>query len=143
MPALGPSRRGERGVTLLESVMATFLLGILTTSAFGGLLFGITGAHQSHARMAASAWIQAEMDYLLLQGYAGLPLSTRTLTPSATYTTFGQYAEPQIPAGFDHAVVDVRAVQGVSVKQVTISLYQAPSAPPTVFSTYISNFTRP
>ncbi len=123
--------------------MATFLLGILTTSAFGGLLFGITGAHHSLARTSASAWVQEEMDYLLLQGYSGLAVSTRTLTPSDGYTTYGQYSEPRIPAGFDHAVVGIQAVEGVPVKQVTIALYKAPSSPFTVFSTYTSNFTYP
>lgn len=138
-----PSWRSERGVTLLESVMATFLLGVMATSAFGGLLFGVTSVHQSQARASASAWAQEEIDYLLLQGYAGLPVSTRTLGPSEGYTRYGQYAEPRIPAGFDHAVVDIGAVDRVPVKQVTITLYQGPSSPYTTFSTYVSNFTYP
>lgn len=123
--------------------MATFLLGVLATSALGGLLFGLTGAHQSQARAAASAWAQEEMDHLLLRGYSGLFVSTRSVTRSGEYMTYGQYSEPQLPAGFDHAVIAVQAVDGVPVKQVTITLYQTPSAPFTVFSTYISNFTYP
>jgi hypothetical protein len=123
--------------------MATFLLGVLATSALGGLLFGLTGAHQSQARAAASAWAQEEMDYLLLRGYSGLSASTRSVTPSGEYTTYGQYKEPQLPPGFDHAVIGIEAVEGVPAKQVTITLYQSPSAAFTVFSTYISNFTYP
>ena len=120
-----------------------FLLGVLTASALGGLLFGITGAHSSQARAAAAAWEQSEMDYLLLQGYSGLAVLTRTLTPSTGYTTYGDYAEPQIPTGFDHAIIEIRDIAGEPVRQVTVALYQAPSSPYTVFSTYISNVTPP
>ena len=137
------SRRAERGVALLESVVSVFLLGVLVTSAFGGLMFGITGAHQGRARTAASAWQQAEFDYLLLQSYSGLAVSTRTLTRSTGYTIYGDYAEPSIPSGFDHAVVDVRDLIGVPVKQLTVTLYQTPSSPYATFSTYLSNFTVP
>lgn len=138
-----PSRRTERGVALLESVVSIFLLGVLVTSAFGGLMFGITGAHQGRARVAASAWQQAEFDYLLLHGYSGLAVSARTLTQSTGYTTYGDYAEPSIPTGFDHAVVDVRNLLGVPVKQLTVTLYQTPLSPYATFSTYLSNFTSP
>lgn len=134
---------GEGGVALVESVVAMFILGVLTASALGGLLFGITGAHSSQARAAAAAWEQSELDYLLLQRYAGLAVSTRTLTRSTGYTTYGDYAEPQIPTGFDHAIVDVQDVAGEPVRQVTVTLYQTPSSPYTVFSTYVSNVTSP
>ncbi len=137
------SFRSERGVALLESVVTTALLGILVTSALGGLLFGLTATRHSVNRAAASAWEQAELDYLLLQGYSGLPISVRTLTSSTGYTTYGEYSEPLIPAEFDHAVVIVQAVAGVPVNQVTVTLYQTPSSPYTVFSTYISNSTHP
>lgn len=141
--ALRKSAWGERGVALIESVVATFLLGVLVASALGGVLFGITGARSSQARAAAAAWEQSELDYLLLQGYSGLAVSTRTLTQSTGYTTYGDYAEPRIPTGFDHAVVDIEDDAGVPVKQVTVKLYQTTSSPYTVFSTYISDFTSP
>ena len=134
---------GQRGFTLMETVVATAVLGILVTSALGGLLFGITEARYSQNRAAASAWEQAELEYLLLQGYSGLSISTRTLTQTTGYTTYGGYSEPQIPAGFDHATVSVQAVAGVTVKQVTATLYQTASSPYTVFSTYLSNYTHP
>jgi type II secretory pathway pseudopilin PulG len=143
LSALRRTWRSERGFALLESVVSLVLLGMLVSSAMGGLLFGITGAHHSLARATASAWEQAELDYLLLQGYSGLSISARTLTQSIGYTTYGQYSEPQIPAGFDHALVTIQPVDGVSVKQVTVTLYQAPSSPYTIFSTYISKFTGP
>ncbi len=142
-PALRRSVRGERGFALLESVLSIALLGILASSALGGLLFGITAARSSQARASAAAWEQMELDYLLLQGYSGLSVSTRTLTQARGYTTYGEYSEPQIPAGFDHAVVRVDAVAGMSVKQVTVTLYQSPSSPYSVFSTYISYVAYP
>lgn len=137
------AKRNERGVALLESVVSVFLLGVLVTSALSGLMFGITGAQQGRARVAASAWQQAELDYLLLQGYAGLVVSTRTLTQSTGYSTYGDYAEPPIPSGFDHALVDVRNLIGMPVKQLTVTLFQQPASPYATFSTYLSNFTSP
>ena len=134
---------GGRGFTIIETVVSTALLGILTLTVLGGLLFGLTQAHGSQNRAAAASWAQAELDYLQLEGYSNLSIATRTLTATTGYTTFGGISEPTIPAGFDHAVVNIQAVTGVSVKQVTITLYQAPSTVYTTLSTYVSNYTHP
>jgi len=133
----------RQGFTIIETVVSTALLGILTLTVLGGLLFGLTQSHGSQNRAAAASWGQAELDYLLLEGYSGLSGSTRTLTQTAGYTTYGGISEPTIPAGFDHAVVSVQTVAGVSVKQVTLTLYQSPSSVYTTLSTYVSNYTHP
>jgi type II secretory pathway pseudopilin PulG len=138
-----PSLPGGTGFTIVETVVATALLGILTLTVLGGLLFGLTQAHGSQNRAAAASWAQAELDYLQLEGYSYLSITTWTLTQTTGYTTFGGISEPTIPAGFDHAVVSIQAVTGVSVKQVTITLYQAPSSVYTILSTYVSNYTHP
>jgi type II secretory pathway pseudopilin PulG len=134
---------GGGGFTVIETVVATALLGILTIAVLGGLLFGMTQARGGQNRAASASWAQAELAYLLLEGYSNLSLTTRTLTQTTGYTTFGAIQEPQIPAGFDHAVVSVQAVSGVSVKQVTVTLYQDPSSAYTTLSTYVSNYTHP
>jgi type II secretory pathway pseudopilin PulG len=138
-----PSLPGGPGFTIVETVVSTAMLGILTLTVLGGLLFGLTQAHGSQNRAAAASWAQAELDYLQLEGYSNLSLTTWTLTPTTGYTTFGGISEPTIPAGFDHAVVSIQSVTGVSVKQVTITLYQAPSSVYTILSTYVSNYTHP
>jgi type II secretory pathway pseudopilin PulG len=138
-----PSRRRERGFALLEAVVAMFLLGVLATSALGGLMFAMKGARSDLTRASASAWAQAELDYLSLHGYANLTASSRTLTPSDGYTTYGGYAEPTMPEGFDHAVVSIQDVPGLQVKQLTVTLFGTPSARYTVFSTYLSDFSYP
>jgi prepilin-type N-terminal cleavage/methylation domain-containing protein len=138
-----PTLRARRGFTIIETVVATALLGILTLTVLGGLLFGMTQAHGGQNRAASASWAQAELDYLLLEGYSNLSITTRTLTQTTGYTTFGAISEPTIPAGFDHAVVSIQTVAGVSVKQVTITLYQAPSSVYTTLSTYVSNYTHP
>ena len=139
-----PSLPGGPGFTIVETVVATALLGILTLTVLGGLLFGLTQAHGSQNRAAAASWAQAELDYLQLEGYSGLTVpTTRTLTTTTGYTTYGGISEPTIPAGFDHAVVSIQSVTGVSVMQVTITLYQAPSSVYTTLSTYVSNYTHP
>ena len=143
MNSSSPLSRSERGFALIEAVVSMFLLGVLATSALGGLLFAMMGARSDLARASASAWEQAELDYLSLQGYANLPASTRTLTQSDGYTVYGGYTEPTIPEGFDHAVVSVQDVVGLQVKQLTVTLYETSSTPYTVFSTYLSNFTYP
>jgi type II secretory pathway pseudopilin PulG len=138
------SLRGRRGFTIIEAVVSTALLGILTLTVLGGLLFGMTQARGGQNRAATSSWAQAELDYLLLQGYSNLTVpTTRTLTQTGGYTAYGGILEPVIPAGSDHAVISIQAVSGVSVKQVTVTLYQAPSAVFTTLSTYVSNYTHP
>ncbi len=147
-----PSRRGPflrsllrgGGFTVIETVVATALLGILTLTVLGGLLFGMTQAHGGQSRAAAASWAQAELAFLSLEGYTNLTVpTTRTLTQTTGYTTFGAISEPQIPAGFDHAVISITAVAGVSVKQTTVTLYQSSSTVYTILSTYVSNYTHP
>ena len=113
-------------------------------SALGGLLFGMSQARGGQNRAQAATWTEAEMSYLLLQGYSGLSAQTYTLTLSTGYHTFpgGTLAEPTIPTGFDHAVIAISAVTGVSVWQVTVTLYQTPSTAYTTLSTYVSNCTK-
>lgn len=135
---------GTGGFTIVETVIATALLGILSIFVLGGLMFGMSQARGGQNRAAAAAWAQAELAFLSLQGYANLTVpTTRTLTQTAGYTTFGTISEPQIPAGFDHAIVSIQSVTGVSVKQLTITLYYAPSLTYTTLSTYVSNYTHP
>lgn len=139
-----PRLLGSGGFTIVETVIAIALLGILGIFVLGGLLFGMTQARAGQNRAAAASWAQAELAFLSLEGYANLAVPTTwTLTQTTGYTTFGAISEPQIPAGFDHAVVSVQAVSGVSVKQVAVTLYSAPSVAYTTLSTYVSNYTHP
>jgi hypothetical protein len=82
---------------------------------------------------------------LRLQGYPFLTVpSTRTLSQTTGYTTFGDVTEPQIPAGFDHADIVAADVSGIPVRQITIRLYQSQTSPPyTILSTYVANFIYP
>jgi prepilin-type N-terminal cleavage/methylation domain-containing protein len=133
----------DRGFTIIEAIIATALLGILTLTVLDALLFGMTQSRGGQNRAAAASWGQAELDYLLLEGYSNLSATTRTLTQTSGYTTYGGISEPTIPADFNHAVVSVQAVSGVSVKQLTITLYQGSSSIYTTLSTYVSNYTVP
>jgi type II secretory pathway pseudopilin PulG len=137
------SRDGERGFTIVEAVVATALLGVIAMTVLGGLLFGMTQAHSGLNRAAAAAWAQTELDYLRLQGYAGLTPATRTLSPTGGYTTYGSIAEPHIPAGFDHAVITIQTLPGLPVKQGTVTLYQTASSVYATLAMYVSNFTHP
>ena len=142
-PVLRPLPGGN-GFTVIETVVATALLGILTLTVLAGVLFGMTQAHGGQNRAAAASWAQAELAFLSLEGYTNLTVpTTRTLTQTTGYTTFGAMSEPQIPAGFDHAIISIQAVGGLSVKQVTVTLYQSSSSVYTVLSTYVSNYTHP
>lgn len=142
--AIGLSRSSRGGFTIIETVVATALLGILSLTVLGGLMFGMRQAHGGLNRAAASSWAQAEIAYLSLESYANLPASsTRTLTQTTGYTTFGAISEPSIPAGFDHAVISVQTLSGISVKQLTLTLYSAPASIYATLSTYVSNYTHP
>jgi prepilin-type N-terminal cleavage/methylation domain-containing protein len=134
--------RTQRGTTLIETIVATTILAILSTTALGGVLFGISQTRVTFNRASAAAWVEAEFDFLRLKGYAGLSAGTRTLTQSTGYTTpIGSIAEPTIPTYFDHAIVTVAAVGALSVYQITITLYTGPSTSFAVLSTYISQYT--
>lgn len=140
------TRRGQAGFTLIETVVATALLGIVATIVLSGLLYGMTEARRGQRRAAAAAWVQAELDYLRIQGYSFLAddvaTGTRTLTQTGGYTTYGNLEEPRIPAGFDRAVIKAEDLSGVPVRKLTVTLYETPSSPPyTILSTYVANFT--
>src|SRR5262249_26968925 len=118
---VGGWSRSQRGFTLVETVVSVALAGIMATTVLGGLLFCITQAQSGRTRADAGAWAQAELDYLRLEGYSFLTTS-RTLTQTTGYPTFGDIAEPTIPAGFDHADVVAQDVAGMPVRQITIRL---------------------
>ncbi len=138
-----PRSRGVRGFTMIETIVSTALLGVVALTVLGGLLFGMTQAHGGLNRAGAAAWSQAELDFLRVQGYTNLATGTRTLTQTTGYTTYGSISEPTIPAGFDHAVITVTAVTGVSVKQAAVTLYQSPSSVYATLSIYVANYTQP
>jgi len=47
---------GGSGFTVIETVIATALLGVLTIFVLGALLFGMTQAHGGQNRAAAASW---------------------------------------------------------------------------------------
>jgi type II secretory pathway pseudopilin PulG len=135
---------GDGGFTVIETVVSTALLGILVLTVLQGLLYGITNTRTDVSRSGAAAWAQSELDYLRLEGYGNLTVPTsRTLTASSGYTSFGSVSEPTIPANFDHALVSIQAVAGLSADQVTVTLYQSPSVAYATYATYIGNYTHP
>lgn len=147
--------RTQRGTTLIETIIATTVLAILSTVALGGVLFGISQTRTTFNRATAAAWVEAEFDFLHLVESSGLtgwtnavftePSST-TLTQTTGYRTFGAIVEPTIPKYFDHAVVAVGCYSPATncpayVVQVTVTLYTGPSTIFYVLSTYVSNAT--
>lgn len=128
---------------MIETIVSMALLGVISLTVLGGLLFGMTQTHSGLNRAAAAAWGQTELDYLRAEGYSNLTAGTRTLTSTSGYTTYGSIAEPTIPAGFDHAVVTVSTVGSLAVKQATVTLYQSPSSVYATLSTYVANYMHP
>jgi len=139
------SSRSQWGFGLIDTVVALALAGVMASTVLGGLLFAITQARSGRARAESAAWAQAELDYLRLEGYSVLTVpSTRTLTQTSGYSTFGDATEPQIPAGFDHADIVAQDVSGMPVRKITIKLYSTPNSTPyTILSTYVANFVYP
>lgn len=138
------------GFTLLEVVVAVALLSVIAAGVTGGLLFGLKEAAQGKYRGAAASWLEAELDYFRLQGYAGLaddvPLGLRVLTSPSDpdYTTFGALQEPRIPAGFDRAEVQVTDVASPPLRKVTVKLFRTPGATPLATAvTYVATVAFP
>ncbi len=138
-----PRARRLCGFTLIETIVSTALLGVIALTVLGGLLFGMTQAHSGVNRAAAAAWAQTEMDYIRVHAYQGLSTGSRMLTPTTGYTTYGNISEPQIPTGFDHATITIAVVNGLPVKQATVTLYQSPSSVYATLITYVADHTRP
>ena len=131
------SRKRARRSTILGAITFAALQGIIALTVLAALLFGLTQARGGQDRAGAAAWAQAELDYLHAQGYSGLATGTRTLTQMRGRMTYRHISEPQIPPGFDHAVIDVRALPGVAEKQAIVTLYQAPSVIYATVSIYV------
>jgi len=132
----------------VELVVSATVLALMATTVLGGLLYGMTEARRGKLRAEAAAWVQAELDYLRVQGYSFLAddvaAGTRTLTQSSGYTTYGDLAEPRIPAGFDRAVIRAEDVAAPPLRKLTVTLYETPESPPyTILSTYVANFSTP
>ncbi|MGH2374521.1 MAG: type II secretion system protein [bacterium] len=142
----GSSPRAGGGFTLVEIVVSTAILGLVTSALLSGLMYGMTAARRGQVRGTAAAWVQAELDYLRVQGYPFLAddvaAGTRTLTKTLGYTTYGNLSEPRIPEQFDRAVVKAEDVAGLPLRRLTVTLYETPESPPfTILATYVSNFT--
>ncbi|HET8678623.1 MAG TPA: type II secretion system protein [bacterium] len=142
----GNHARAGGGFTLVEIVVSTAILGLITTAILSGLLYGMTAARRGQTRGVAAAWVQAELDYLRVQGYSFLAddvaTGTRTLTQTYGYTAYGDLSEPRIPAQFDRAVVKAEDVPGLPLRMLTVTLYETPDGPPfTILTTYVANFT--
>jgi prepilin-type N-terminal cleavage/methylation domain-containing protein len=142
-PATLRRRPDRHGFTLIETVVALSVLGILAVTALGGVLFGLAQAHRDLNRSAAAVWGQAELDYLRAAGYSALTPGTRTLTPTSGYSSYGNLAEPRIPAGFDHATVAVQTVGSLPLLQLTATLYDTATQVDSTYATDLSNFTHP
>lgn len=138
-------RGAQEGFTLLEVAIAAVILGLMASSILGGLMYGMKETKRGKMRGAAAAWVQAEIDFLRLQGYDGLSddvtASPRTVTPSGGYTTFGSLSEPTIPPSFDRAVINVQNVSGLDLRQITITVYETPASNPyTIVKTYVADY---
>ncbi len=140
--------RGEGGFTLVELVVSATVLALMLTTVLGGLLYGMTEARRGKLRAEAAAWVQAELDFLRVQGYSFLAddvaAGTRTLTQTSGYTTYGELTEPRIPAGFARAVIQAEDVASPPLRKLTVTLYETLTSPPyTILSTYVANFSTP
>lgn len=145
-------RRGQRGFTLIETMVAVSILSLLSTMVLGGILSSMTSARRAYSRAQAAAWVQSELDFLRVQGY-GLVTGTRSIPdtsnpandPSTGYLpNYGALAEPRIPDGFFQAEIVVTDVIGLPLKQLTVRLYETVGGNPyTILSTHVSNFNYP
>src|SRR3970040_858926 len=140
--------RGQAGFTFVKLVASATVLALMATTVLGGLLYGMTEARRGKLRAEAAAWVQAELDYLRVQGYSFLAddvaAGARTLTQSGVSPPSGALAEPRIPAGFDRAVIRAEDVAAPPLRKLTVTLYETPDSPPyTILSTYVANFSTP
>jgi hypothetical protein len=120
----------------------------------GGLLYSLGEARRGYDRAQAAAWVQSELDFLRVQGY-GVPLtgtprripdtSNPQNDPATGYLLdYGGLSEPRIPGGFYQAEIEVTAVGGVPLRQLTVRLYRtAGSSPYTILASYVSQFDYP
>ncbi len=133
-------RAGASGFTLVEVLVAMIIVGLVTPFLMSGLISSLARARQSHDRGTATAWTQAEIEYLRSRCYERLSPSMRKIGRSTR-----QAGEPGLPDGFAAAEVRLESAGSTGLK-ATVSLYKRdwsglePGGPPSLTtSTYVAD----
>src|SRR3970040_542960 len=87
--------RGQAGFTFVKLVASATVLALMATTVLGGLLYGMTEARRGKLRAEAAAWVQAELDYLRVQGYSFL--ADDVAAPPLRKLTVTLYESPESP----------------------------------------------
>ena len=147
-------RRLEEGFSFMEVQVSLVILSLVATTVLSGIMYSLKEGRRGFDRAQAAAWVQSELEFLRLQGY-GVPVTASPRhvpdasdplnDPTTGYLPdYGTLSEPRIPPGFYQAEIEVTTVPGLTLKQLTVRLYQGPSSPPyTILATYVSQFSYP
>ena len=77
--------QSERGVALLEALVATAILGMTLVVFVAGLSTGLLSTGQSDRLSTAHELARSQMEYTKAAAYNAAPYSYPTVTPPATY----------------------------------------------------------
>jgi Tfp pilus assembly protein PilV len=77
--------RSERGVALLEALVATAILGMTLVVFIAGLSTGLLSTGQSDRLSTAHELARSQLEYTKAAAYNAAPYAYPTVTPPATY----------------------------------------------------------
>ncbi len=121
-PSDGGARRGERGVTLIESVVAIALLALSAASLGGLLQQQMRSAASNHLADLANSLAAEELEEMRALPYAAMTAKARTVSQGAVAFTVATQVLPNAPAkNMKKVTVTVTWNEPGGAKNVTIS----------------------
>lgn len=83
-PSLLPARvacRGEKGIALVEALIAVAILGLALTALLSAVSTGSMAVSRTEERVTAENLARSQLEYTKSQAYLPLPASYATVTP--------------------------------------------------------------
>ena len=83
---LGRVHRSERGVSLMEALVALFILSVLGVAIIGGVFTTVKANETARTRITAESLARGELEYVISENYSRIYLNELFPDPGWSYT---------------------------------------------------------